>query len=123
MRIASAEERSSVRVVLDKSITLDASKYLAFRLDSSEQTLLLHGNQVVQFFKTNDIPFEEMDFSEMAVAASSAPVEKSKEVKPAVEKKSQQKFSEDAAGGKETKIGIEVKKNEDFSLWYQQVFI
>ncbi|KAI9599562.1 hypothetical protein BDF19DRAFT_410207 [Syncephalis fuscata] len=111
----------TVHVVVDADL-MAAIKPLAFHPGQADKTVCLSSVEVATFLTQAKIEFVQIDFKELAASApaptastSAAGIAKSKPVKESKTEES------DAAGG--TKIGVEVKKDEDFSKWYQQVLL
>ncbi|KAI8909118.1 hypothetical protein EDD86DRAFT_206994 [Gorgonomyces haynaldii] len=84
---------------------------IGFRLSGTESAFV-SGQDLKQYFEKYQGTYSAMDFSQLGAAK---PVEKKKEEKP----KKEEKQSDE----KEVQIGLTVKKDEDFSLWYSQVLL
>eukprot|EP00158_Paraphelidium_tribonemae_P005944 Partr_v1_DN27597_c0_g1_i1_m30350 putative synthetase len=106
----------SVTVMVDKKIeSMPASFHLAFHPGSAAETLLMTVQEFKSFLANAGIAVTYHDLSvsappAVAVAAKS-PVKSTNPSAVAMESKSDDKI----------KIGMEVKKEENFSAWYQQV--
>jgi prolyl-tRNA synthetase len=98
--------KKDISLVIDDSLFNENVKSLAFRFES--ETFILSPPNFQAFLDEQNIDYKVMNFSELANAP-----------KPAELKK--QSSAQGTAEGKEVKIGLEAKKNEDFSAWYQQV--
>lgn len=106
---ANAEQ---VIVALDAALASSTEKQ-AVHAGSSDKTLLLSGEDIAKYLGSTGVKTEVIDFVALKSEAATAPAAASK--KAAVPKKTDAKI-EDAS-----LIGITVRKEGDFSDWYQQV--
>lgn len=100
---------SKVVTVIDASIASSSATF-AIHACSSRSTLFLSGKDIVTYLKsleTEDVKIEEVDFTALKTDGSVP--------KPVVKEK------EDAKIEGAVQIAIGVKKEVDFSAWYQSV--
>ncbi|KAI3647021.1 hypothetical protein MP228_007242 [Amoeboaphelidium protococcarum] len=110
--------KDDITVYIDQRVS-DAK--LLMRRSRSDSTVLLSLDQLKQYLTHHKIDFKVTDFSKPAgVDQASAQQEQSAAGKAKSANKDAAAKSK-SAGQKEVKIGLEVKKEEDFSQWYQQV--
>jgi prolyl-tRNA synthetase len=98
-----------VVTVIDSSIASSSTPF-AIHASSSSSTLFLSGADIVAYLKsleTEEVKVQEIDFATLKTEAPAA--------KPAVKEKEEAKI-EGAV-----QIAIGVKKEVDFSAWYQSV--
>ncbi|KAJ3388739.1 hypothetical protein HDU92_001374 [Lobulomyces angularis] len=114
--VQTLENKSNLKVFVDEELLSEKDAFLAFRLNESESCFL----SVKDFtsFLSEDLlgGFENLNI-ECSDEISTKNYNSQK-------KKKEDNESEPTAtpsSGKETKIGLEVKKDEDFSTWYTQV--
>ncbi len=91
--------------------TLPDVPKLAFRSKKRDEVLVVSGQDLNRFLESTGVAITTLDFANLGAIAKPPVQKKEKEVK--TEKKDE----------KEVKIGIEYKKNENLSMWYQQVLL
>lgn len=99
-------------VALDASLAASSDKQ-AVHAGSSDKTLLLSGQDIAKYLESTGTKVEIIDFAALKAETATAPAAAPK--KSAAPKKTDAKI-EDAE-----LIGITVRKEGDFSDWYQQV--
>lgn len=100
---------SKVVTVIDASIASSSATF-AIHACSSRSTLFLSGNDIVRYLKsleTEDVKIGEVDFAALKTDESAS--------KPVVNEKEEAKIEGSV------QIAIGVKKEADFSAWYQNV--
>lgn len=118
----SAEQLALITVVVDSALSTSAMP-LAFHPDAMDRTVLVSSSDLLALLKTVGVEPRVVDFAALAAAVPAPVVKETKKEAGAVANKKPTANATSAIGGheKEVKIGIEVKKDEDFPLWYQQV--
>ncbi|ORY36275.1 prolyl-tRNA synthetase [Rhizoclosmatium globosum] len=112
-------DKSTVLVAVEKSLLAETA--VGFRNFSGEESILVSGAALRKFIEASGFTVTEFDAAALAAPASAAggaaasPKAKQAKAPAVVEKKKE----DDGA----IKIGIEVKKNEDFPGWYTQVLV
>lgn len=117
--LVSVADKSTVSVLVDKAFSeLEPSAQVAIHAGSADKTAVVCVSQVLEFLKGEGIQFVIHDFSAAPQSAPAATEQK----KPNTQAKANKSASLQTVE-KETKIGLEVKKEEDFSTWYQQASV
>ncbi|KAJ3355456.1 hypothetical protein HDU83_003434 [Entophlyctis luteolus] len=116
-------DKSAVAFAIDKSLLPEAT--VAFRHLSADASVFISGAAVADYVKSLGFTVTEFDAAALAAPAPTAASPEAKSAKPA---KSAEKAAKSAAptqvpDASAVKIGIEVKKSEDFPTWYTQVLI
>jgi prolyl-tRNA synthetase len=110
------DQKKEVKYLLDKS--LYSAKYLALHPMVNSSSVFIETEQFLAFLKKNNIEPVQIDFTQEV--KKEEPKENKKE-----EKKNQKPTKDDKKKKEDDEIkntlGIEVKKEDDFSMWYQQV--
>ncbi|OLY82878.1 putative proline-tRNA ligase [Smittium mucronatum] len=114
-----ADKLPSVTIILDQSlVSEDLNKDIAFHPFKNDKTVFISSVTLKSYLDKLVGPdgYKVIDLSKYAAseAKPSAPVKKA----PQAEQKPAQ-AAEEVSGG--TKLGLDVKKDDDFSRWYQQV--
>ncbi|KAI8052995.1 hypothetical protein BDF22DRAFT_686520 [Syncephalis plumigaleata] len=109
----------TVHVVIDADL-MAATKPLAFHPGQSSKTVCLSAGDVATFLTKANIEYVQVDFKELATTGPppSTGAASASKSKPAKETK-----VDDSEAAGTTKIGVEVKKDDDFAKWYQQVLL
>ncbi|KAJ3119229.1 hypothetical protein HK098_005674 [Nowakowskiella sp. JEL0407] len=119
--LSNVKDKSTISVIVDSSLFANNDTPLGFRL-YSETTSIFVSASGVKSFLDNYGEYTVFDFSSLGAPAAAPASASTPKAEKKVEKKPVEAKVEKADdGGKEVKIGIEVKKNEDFPMWYQQV--
>ncbi|KAG1741511.1 uncharacterized protein EDB91DRAFT_1237155 [Suillus paluster] len=108
-----SETFPKVVTVIDASIASSSSSF-ALHAMSSSATVFLSGQDIISYLRkleTDDVKVQEIDFTSLKADVAAAPS------KPAA------KAKEDAKIDGAVQIAIGVKKEVDFSTWYQSVLI
>lgn len=108
------DKEKAVIVVLDKAL-LDSDKLIAVHPCRNDKSVLLTSAQIDSFVKAQGNKTFVVDFVAEAAAAPATEAAPAKKAAP----KKEEKKTEDVKG--ETKLGLDVKKEEDFATWYTQV--
>ncbi|KAJ2864881.1 hypothetical protein GGI22_001620 [Coemansia erecta] len=113
------ESIANVHLVVDKALLDSNAGPIALHPLQSSHTVFIAADTLQAFIKsvTGLARVTEMDFT--AEAAAPAPEKKPAASSSAAAKPPAKKKIEEAAGS--ARLGLEVKKSEDFSTWYQQV--
>jgi len=110
------DQKKEVKYLLDKA--LYSAKYLALHPMVNSSSVFIETEQFLAFLKKNNIEPVQIDFTQEV--KKEEPKENKKE-----EKKNQKPTKDDKKKKEDDEIkntlGIEVKKEDDFSMWYQQV--
>ncbi len=110
------DQKKEVKYLLDKA--LYSAKYLALHPMVNSSSVFIETEQFLAFLKKNNIEPVQIDFTQEV--KKEEPKENKKE-----EKKTQKPTKDDKKKKEDDEIkntlGIEVKKEDDFSMWYQQV--
>ncbi|KAH7904385.1 hypothetical protein BJ138DRAFT_1166571, partial [Hygrophoropsis aurantiaca] len=107
-----------VTTVIDSSIASSASPFAVHALSSSE-TVFLSGQDIASYVRgleTDDVKVVEVDFSALKAESAAAPT-------AAGAGKEKEKDKEEAKIEGAVQIAIGVKKEVDFSAWYQSVLL
>ncbi|KAJ3123608.1 hypothetical protein HK100_011544 [Physocladia obscura] len=116
----SSSDKSTILFAIDK--TLASESALAFRNFDAQESLIVPGSTVVQFVESLGFKVTEFDTAAIGVTPVTAPPKQT--VKPGkAAKVAKEAMPVTAADESAIKIGIDVKKNEDFPSWYTQVLI
>jgi len=120
--LVNVKDKDSVTVILDQS--LQSASKLAFRSAKRDEALIVSGQDLTKFLESVGVAITPLDFASLAASAPPAPKEakEAKEAKPAKETKPAKEAKKED-GEKESKMGVEYKKNENLSMWYQQVLL
>lgn len=118
--VAKVQAKDSVKVAIDQKLLEHSNYFIGFRAFSQSETLFVESKKIKEFFTAQGIEMKSVDLTSAAAAETpkaAAPAKETakapKNVAPKVE----------AEGEKGLLIGIEAKKNEDFSSWYTQVLL
>ncbi|KAJ1551620.1 hypothetical protein HK405_014169 [Cladochytrium tenue] len=117
--LLNASDPSTITVAVDVRLFEKPTTWLGFRAFASDTSVFVTASNVQAFLHDLNVQPVVVDLKDMQPAAA-AP-------KPAGEKAAKPAAAAAATAGTKSevdgtaKIGIEVKKSEDFSAWYQQV--
>lgn len=104
------ENAASVQIALDQRI-LDSSAKIGVHTTKSEETAFVSGSEIKSYLESTGVKLTVVDFSLASVQA----VVRAVPNKPAI-KQAKEKTIEGAE-----LVGITIRKEDDFSAWYQQV--
>ncbi|KAI9143067.1 hypothetical protein BKA69DRAFT_1026969 [Paraphysoderma sedebokerense] len=112
-----------IHVFVDQAL-LDSKTPLAFHPSDSSKSVFISPADFVKVLSSFNVEHKPYDFASTAAAAApaagAAPAKKPQEKKLKVEKPKMEK-KDATAEERQTTIGIDAKKDEDFAKWYQQV--
>ncbi|KAJ3097708.1 hypothetical protein HDU97_004592 [Phlyctochytrium planicorne] len=114
--LVNVADKESVSVVVDSRLFAKPTTHLGFRAFSGTKTVFVSAANVQSLLQGEGFEFKTVDFSNLSTAPAAAPA---KAAKTSASSKPKSGGAEESS--KEVKIGLEVKKSEDFPLWYQQV--
>ncbi|KAI8063299.1 hypothetical protein BC940DRAFT_260995 [Gongronella butleri] len=115
--LANVADLTQVHIVVDEALlSLDANTDLAFRAGQNDHSLLVSVDALKKFLASVGKDHIPVDFASLAAAAAAPAPKDKKEIKAKAEAKREAAMVEDAH-----QMGIEYKKEADFSRWYQQV--
>lgn len=121
----SSESISNIKVVVDSALlSIPEDTRIAFHPSSADKTIFITLDGLKKFLLSVGKEAVEIDFKEFSLATDSGPAAGESSSKEAP-KKQAPKASEKADATIEgaAQIGIEVRKELDFSTWYQQVIV
>ena len=110
------DQKKEVKYLLDKA--LYSAKYLALHPMVNSSSVFIETEQFLAFLKKNNIEPVQIDFTQEV--KKEEPKENKKEEKKTQKPTKDEKKKKEDDEIKNT-LGIEVKKEDDFSMWYQQV--
>ncbi|KAI7849312.1 hypothetical protein BDC45DRAFT_574028 [Circinella umbellata] len=114
--LSNVSDLSLIHLVVDAALlALPGTTLLAFREGAADKTVFVTVDELKAYLKSIEKEEIEIDFSTLAVAAA----------KPAAGKPAGKAPKKEAAAPAEDihQMGIEHKKDGDFSKWYQQVLL
>ncbi|KAI9293970.1 prolyl-tRNA synthetase [Neoconidiobolus thromboides FSU 785] len=100
------DQISNVVVAIDQQF-ISSEELFAFHGESSDTTVFATSKQIIQFLEEKEVKYTTVDLTQLEAAA---PTTNKEQVKSIID-------------SSVAKIGIEVKKDEDFAQWYRQVLI
>ncbi|ORZ01122.1 hypothetical protein BCR43DRAFT_561434 [Syncephalastrum racemosum] len=117
--LSNVADLSLVHLVLDAAlVNLSGSTLLAFREGAADKTVFVTVDDLKAYLKSINKDATEVDFTALAAAAP-APAAGKPKAAPAARKEAPA-----AAPAEDVhQMGIDVKKEADFSRWYQQVLV
>ncbi|KAI9093781.1 hypothetical protein DFS34DRAFT_652341 [Phlyctochytrium arcticum] len=126
--LVNVEDKSTIKFLIDATLlALAPTDQLGFRA-TDDSTVAVKQGDFLKFAEGSGIAFETLTLAESAPSGGKPVVAKkeaTKKDKPASGgkglKQGLQKHETGAGDNKEILIGLTVKKDEDFSTWYQQV--
>ncbi|KAI8853720.1 hypothetical protein BC829DRAFT_413626 [Chytridium lagenaria] len=119
--LVNVADKASISVIVDSRLFAKATTHLGFRAFSASQSVFVSASNVRSFISGEGFEFKTVDFANLTAAAPATPAA-GKAVKNSAAAKPKTAAPEEGTG-KEVKIGIEVKKSEDFPTWYQQTLL
>ncbi|TPX42886.1 proline---tRNA ligase [Synchytrium endobioticum] len=120
--LGNVQDPSSIVVVVDQALA-HVSAPLAFRAFASTSSLTVSLSDLQKYLSNTTVDNKIVDFGALG-GCTSAPATNgvaAKAPSKAEKKAEPSSTTADADGDKSVLIGIDVKKTEDFSEWYQQV--
>ncbi|KAJ3216070.1 hypothetical protein HDU67_009950 [Dinochytrium kinnereticum] len=119
--LVNVEDKASISVVVDSRLFAKPTTHLCFRAFSATQSVFVSAANVRSFISGEGFEIKSVDFANLTVPAAAPAAAKSAKSAAASKPKTGGAAAAEEGSSKEVKIGIEVKKSEDFPLWYQQV--
>ncbi|KXS09182.1 cytoplasmic proline-tRNA ligase Prs1 [Gonapodya prolifera JEL478] len=126
--LAKLTDKSTVKVVVDSSLqSLAESTALVFRGLTSDKSVVITRESFQKYLDAVGNEVVPLDFSSLTGSSAASGPKASESKAEAPKKEAPKKAPASAAiaetAAKEATIGIDAKKEDDFSTWYQQVVV
>ncbi|KAI9202618.1 uncharacterized protein BJ171DRAFT_512715 [Polychytrium aggregatum] len=120
--LSNVVDKATIGVVIDDNVFADPERFLGFRAFAPDKTLFVQAAHVKSFLEDNGVDATILNFEQLASSAPASTTSTPKETKAAKVAKPVATAATNAdSGDKQILIGIDAKKDEDFSTWYTQV--